>query len=64
MDILSYFLYFSVFLNFLKNGGEDGNTVPIEIMFRWIHSQSNTKLFIENISKILINDEWMNLFSM
>lgn len=36
MDILSYFLYFSVFLNFLiidKNGGEDGNTVPIEIMF-------------------------------
>ena len=36
MDILSYFLYFSVFLNFLKiskNGGEDGNTVPIDIMF-------------------------------
>lgn len=36
MDILSYFLYFPVFLNFLKiskDGGEDGNTVPIEIMF-------------------------------
>lgn len=63
MDILSYFLYFSVFLNFLKNGGEDGNTVLKQIMFRWIHSQSNTKLFIEDISKILINDEWMNLFS-
>lgn len=30
MDILSYFLYFSVFLNFLKiskYGGEDGNTL-------------------------------------
>lgn len=55
MDIVSFFLYFSVFFKFLKinHEGEDGITVPIEIMFQWIYSQSNAKLFIENISKIL-----------
>lgn len=56
MDILSYFLYFSVFLTFLKvnkNGSQDVNAVSVEVMLYWIHFQSNTKHFIENISKIL-----------
>lgn len=40
MDILSYFLYLSVFLRFLKkNEGKDGNTVPVEVMLPWVHSQ-------------------------
>lgn len=49
--IFCTFLYFKVSQN---HEGEDGMvTVPIEIKFQWIYSQSNAKLFIENISKIL-----------
>lgn len=54
MDTLSYFfVLFCIFKVSQNHEGEDGITVPIEIMFQWIYSQSNAKLFIENISKIL-----------
>lgn len=31
MDIMSYFLYFSVFFK-NKNGGKGGNSVPVEML--------------------------------